>query len=65
MPTYDLTCDECGERFERFLTRMLREQDRVCPRCGSSKVRPGPGGGFLLTDARPSAKGCVPRGGFT
>ena len=43
MPTYDLTCEECGERFERFLTRMLRDEDRVCPPCGSIEGPPGAG----------------------
>lgn len=33
MPTYELDCAHCGHGFERFLTRFLREDDRVCPRC--------------------------------
>jgi putative FmdB family regulatory protein len=39
MPTYQLICDDCGKDFEFFLTRVLRETDKVCPSCGSSKVR--------------------------
>lgn len=47
MPTYDLQCDACGERFELFLLRLLRDSDRVCPSCGANQVRPGVGGGIL------------------
>ena len=47
MPTYDLECRDCGMRFEKFLTRLLAAQDKVCPSCGSVDVRTGVGGGFL------------------
>jgi len=50
MPTYELHCKECGHRFDRFLMRLLRESDRVCPECGSTNVEAGVGGGFA---ARP------------
>jgi putative FmdB family regulatory protein len=39
MPTYQLICDDCGKDFEFFLTRILRDTDKVCPSCGSTKVR--------------------------
>jgi len=63
MPTYELHCQECGHEFDRFLMRLLREADRVCPECGSTRVETGVGGGFV---ARPigSTSSCVPRGGF-
>lgn len=67
MPTYDLACESCGERYEHFLTRLIRDEDKVCPVCGSSEVRTGVGGGFLgagtsTTDS--IAAGCG-GGGFT
>ncbi len=38
MPTYDLTCDDCSTDFERFRQGFLRDEDRVCPDCGSAHV---------------------------
>lgn len=38
MPTYDLECSKCGHKFELFLTRFIRDDDRVCPECGSTDV---------------------------
>jgi putative FmdB family regulatory protein len=65
MPTYELTCDECGNRFERFLTRILRTDDKVCPSCGSMRVTEGFGGGYVARKVTGStAPECVPRGGF-
>jgi putative FmdB family regulatory protein len=63
MPTYDLTCTECGHRFERFLLRLLRETDKVCSQCGSKQVTAGIGGGFVSRKATESSA-CAPRGGF-
>lgn len=66
MPTYDLKCQDCGERFERFLMRIIRDEDRVCPRCGSASVTTGPGGGSVSfgRSAGGSSSGCG-RGVFT
>lgn len=47
MPTYDLSCRDCGARFEKFLMRLLRNEDLVCAECGSTRVDRGVGGGFL------------------
>lgn len=38
MPSYDLHCDGCGLDFEVFRQRFLRDDDRVCPGCGSHGV---------------------------
>lgn len=38
MPTYDLACAACDQRFERFRQGFLRDEDRVCPACGSHDV---------------------------
>lgn len=67
MPTYDLKCQDCGERFERFLRRLIRAEDRICPRCGSGRVSAGPGGGFvsLGRSSRSAGGGDACAGGFT
>jgi putative FmdB family regulatory protein len=39
MPTYQLICDDCKNDFEFFLTRILRDSDKVCPSCGGTNVR--------------------------
>jgi len=67
MPTYDLVCDSCGARFETFLMRILRTEDKVCPACGSTEVREGIGGGYVAAPSQQAASGglgCTPRGGF-
>ncbi len=63
MPTYEIRCAKCAERFDLFLMRFIRPEDLVCLKCGSRDVRVGVGGGILGSGTRESA--CVPRGGFT
>jgi putative FmdB family regulatory protein len=55
MPTYDLTCACCGHHYERFVPRMIRDDDRVCPECGSPEMKIGVGGGVLGFGAKSSA----------
>ncbi|MHB1341938.1 MAG: FmdB family zinc ribbon protein [Coriobacteriia bacterium] len=62
VPTYDLTCKECGNTFELFLTRLIRGTDKVCPVCGSVQVTTGVGGGFVKTSSVRTS--CAPSGGF-
>ena len=38
MPTYDLACATCDTNFERYRQGFLRDEDRVCPDCGSQEV---------------------------
>jgi putative FmdB family regulatory protein len=38
MPTYDLACASCDTNFERFRQGFLRDEDRVCPDCGSHEI---------------------------
>jgi putative FmdB family regulatory protein len=64
MPTYELHCKECGHRFERFLMRLLKDADRVCPACGSTQVAPGVGGGFVASLSTTQTS-CAPSGGFS
>ena len=63
MPTYELHCVDCGHVFDRFLMRLLKESDRVCPECGSTRVETGVGGGFAPKRSV-SSSGCAPQGGF-
>ena len=58
MASYDLICDDCGATFEVFRQGFLRDEDRVCPECGSADVRQkfssfltGLGGGGCATPA--------------
>ena len=39
MASYDLVCDACGHDFEVFRQGFLKDEDRVCPDCGSAEVR--------------------------
>jgi putative FmdB family regulatory protein len=39
MASYDLVCDTCGHDFEVFRQGFLKDEDRVCPECGSVEVR--------------------------
>lgn len=64
MPTYELRCQSCEHEFDRFLMRLLKESDRVCPECGSTNVTQGIGGGFFAASARAGVS-CEPQGGFT
>jgi putative FmdB family regulatory protein len=64
VPTYELQCRQCGHRFDRFVMRLLRDSDKVCPECGSTEVEAGIGGGFVAR-ASDTGSACVPRGGFS
>jgi len=57
VPTYDLTCDDCSADFERFRQGFLRDEDRVCPGCGSAHVTQRFTG---FVTARPSRSDAAP-----
>jgi putative FmdB family regulatory protein len=38
MPLYEYTCAKCGERFEIVSSHAGREEQAVCPACGSREV---------------------------
>jgi len=65
VPTYDLTCEDCGFRFEQFLTRLIRQEDKVCPSCGSDRVKNGIGGGILGIGTTPSKSGSCSSSSFS
>jgi putative FmdB family regulatory protein len=39
MPTYEFTCNSCGEQFTKAMSFAERaETSLVCPKCGSEKI---------------------------
>ena len=55
MASYDLICEDCGNSFEVFRQGFLKDEDRVCPECGSAEVRQ------KLSAARPVTLGQAAR----
>lgn len=45
-PTYDYTCDACGDKFEKF--HSMKTRVKVCPKCGGRVRRMFGGGNFIL-----------------
>jgi putative FmdB family regulatory protein len=39
MASYDLVCEDCGSEFEVFRQGFIKDEDKVCPECGSVEVR--------------------------
>jgi len=39
MASYDLVCEKCDHAFEVYRQGFLKDEDRVCPECGSEDVR--------------------------
>ncbi len=39
MPTYEFFCHACMRRFEMFLPRVIKEEEKVCPNCQSKEVK--------------------------
>jgi putative FmdB family regulatory protein len=60
MPTYELRCLECGKLFELFRTRILRDEEKVCPECGSTDVKLGVGGGYFSRSSASEPAGACP-----
>lgn len=66
MAIYDLKCDDCGHRFEKFITGYIKEEDKECPRCYSRKVSQQFSSSFGIGGSLPGSGGCStpPRSGF-
>lgn len=58
MASYDLVCDACGHDFEVFRLGFLKDDDRVCPDCGSAEVRQE-FSSFLSSIGGSSSSGCA------
>lgn len=39
MALYDFDCSDCGAEFEVFSTGFIKDEQKVCPTCGSQDVR--------------------------
>lgn len=67
MPTYDLACESCDTHFEAFRQGFLRDEDRVCPDCGSHEVKQLMTGFVTARPARvaaaPTVRNFAPPGG--
>ena len=62
MASYDLVCEECEHVFEVFRQGFLRDEDKVCPECGSTEVRQKYSS--FLSNLGSSTDGeCAPRAG--
>ena len=65
MPIYEYQCQECGEEFEKFVRSMTRQEEAICPKCGSAETKKafsvfGVSGGQTRSSASSS---CAPTGG--
>ncbi|UCC87082.1 MAG: zinc ribbon domain-containing protein [Anaerolineales bacterium] len=38
MPIYEYVCQECGERYEKFVRSSLAKVELKCPKCGSTQA---------------------------
>jgi len=63
MASYDLVCEQCGHAFEVFHQGFLKDDDRVCPDCGSEDVRQK--FSSFLRNLGGAGAGCTPSGGST
>ncbi len=68
MASYDLRCGSCGGDFEVYVQGFLKEDDKVCPECGSRQVTQLYTG-FLHQNSKSTGSDggghtCAPSGGF-
>ena len=61
MASYDLVCEKCDHAFEVFRQGFLKDEDRVCPECGSEDVRQK--FSSFLRSLGGAGAGCAPSGG--
>ncbi len=69
MPIYEYVCQDCGEKYDKFVRSSLAKIELKCPKCGSSQAEKafsvfgmrGAGNGSSLSAAS-SAAACSPFG---
>jgi putative FmdB family regulatory protein len=62
MASYDFACKSCENEYEVYVPGFIKEQDKVCPKCGSVDVRQKFASFLRNLGADPSS-GCTPRRG--
>ncbi|MBM4428762.1 MAG: zinc ribbon domain-containing protein [Chloroflexi bacterium] len=67
MPVYEYSCEECGERFEKWLRSLSSTEQLCCPRCGSHRVKKAVSlvgrSGLTGRTAGAADSSCAPTGG--
>lgn len=69
MPIYEYICQDCGEKYDKFVRSSLAKVELKCPNCGSSEAKKAfsvfgtrtSGGGASLA-ATSGAAACGPVG---
>lgn len=69
MPIYEYVCEDCGEKFEKFVRSSLAKIELECPKCGSNQAKKAfslfgtaGSGSQSLQGAASSAAACGPIG---
>jgi putative FmdB family regulatory protein len=69
MPIYEYVCQDCGEKYEKFVRSSLAKVELKCPACGSSDGKKAlslfgtrPGGSQPSFSGASSAAACGPIG---
>lgn len=65
MPIYEYRCEECGERFDKFVRSAATPIEVVCPKCQSVKCRKSIslfGMSGSSTQSAGAAASCAPSG---
>ncbi len=39
MPIYEYVCQDCGEKYEKFVRSSLTKIELECPQCGSTQAK--------------------------
>lgn len=60
MASYDLRCTSCGNDFEIFVQGFLKDENRLCPDCGSREVDQRFTGFMACTSSSSSSGGGAP-----
>jgi putative FmdB family regulatory protein len=69
MPIYEYVCQDCGEKYDKFVRSSLAKVKLECPRCGSGQATKAfsvfgvrGSGSQSLGSATSSAAACTPVG---
>jgi putative FmdB family regulatory protein len=69
MPIYEYICQDCGEKYEKFVRSSLAKIELKCPSCGSAQAKKAfsvfgtrSSGSQSLAGAASSAAACGPIG---